>query len=95
MSFFSLKLKTQFKYMLIFSILLVIAVGFLIEYVGNYFVLVLFIYAIVAGQYFASKKCSKCGQRIIYRDLSIFGLRIPFCVPWISENCSKCGAKIE
>ncbi len=95
MNLSSLKLKTQFKFMIIFSMLLVIFVGFLIEYVSNYFVLLLFIYAIIVGQYFASKKCSKCGQRIIYRYPSILGQKIPFCVPWISEKCSKCGALIE
>jgi len=54
MSFSSLKLRKKFKLMIIFSFIFVIAIGYLCEYISNFFMIALFIYFIVVSTYFVA-----------------------------------------
>ena len=95
MNFSSLSIRKKFKYMIIFSIFLVIVVGFLAEYISKLFVVPLFIYGVVVANYFASMKCSKCKQRIFYKYFSLFGVKVPICMAWVPEKCFHCGEPIH
>lgn len=95
MNFLSWKLRKQFKLMIIFSFVFVIAVGYLCEFVSNLFMIALFIYFIVVSTYFGNLKCPKCGNKIFYRAFGVFGQKIPFYVSWIAKNCIKCDEPLE
>lgn len=95
MSFSSSKLKKQFKLMIIFTILLVIGIGFLTEYVSDLFVFILIPYVIIVGNYFVSFKCPKCQKPVMYKYFDLFGAKIPICIPKIPNKCFSCGEPLE
>ena len=88
-------IRMKYKISILVWLVLEPAFCLLSIYVSNFFIIPVIATLFMLGIYVMELKCHKCGKRVLYNKVRIFGLEFNIWTSWIPDTCQKCGSKIE
>ena len=63
-------------------------------YLNQYFLIPLFAVFAIVGLYTLLLKCPRCGKKVLYNPINIFGTELWVWTSWIPKSCTQCGEKM-